>query len=44
MSATARAANATPTDGLAALPYLHQFVMAFGERRVVVVVTGRFSE
>jgi uracil-DNA glycosylase len=43
VSATGKAANASPADGRAALPYLHQFVMLLTELRVVVVM-GAFAE
>jgi uracil-DNA glycosylase len=43
VSATGRAANATPSDGQAALPYLRQFVALLSELRVVVVM-GAFAE
>jgi hypothetical protein len=43
VSATGKSANASPGDGRAALPYLHQFVMLLTELRVVVVM-GAFAE
>jgi hypothetical protein len=42
-SATGRAANATPADGQAALPYLHQFVTLLSDLRVVVVMRASRS-
>jgi uracil-DNA glycosylase len=43
VSATGKAANASPADGRAALPYLDQFVKLLPELRVVVVM-GAFAE
>jgi hypothetical protein len=43
VSATGTAANASNAEGMAALPYLHQFVAAVTGLRVVAV-TGGFAE
>lgn len=43
VSTTGKAANATPADGNAALPYLHCFVSCLKDLRVVVVMGG-FAE
>jgi uracil-DNA glycosylase len=40
VSATGKAANATPADSAAALPYLHRFISLLTELRVVVVMGG----
>lgn len=43
VSATSKTINASPTDGQAALPYLHQFVSQLKDLQVVVVM-GTFAE
>jgi hypothetical protein len=43
VSATARSANASASDGQAALPYLHEFVSRLPDLRVVVMM-GAFAQ